>query len=178
MVTVELFLIQLGFALFTIILGIIFSMASVYLAIRVYDRITEGIDEIQELKRGNIAVGLLLAAIIYGISSIVAAGVGNLTTLLSFDSLSGSVSASTVLVSLVLGIVQLVVSILVAVIAIYVALRVLDGITSEINEMVEIKKGNVAVAILMVSVILAVSLVVSSSLTYLSTVLGKINLLF
>ncbi len=153
-------------------------MASVYLAIRVYDRITEGIDEIQELKRGNIAVGLLLAAIIYGISSIVAAGVGNLTTLLSFDSLSGSVSATTVLVSLVLGIVQLVVSILVAVIAIYVALRVLDGITSEINEMIEIKKGNVAVAILMVSVILAVSLVVSSSLTYLSTVLGKINLLF
>ncbi|VVB70627.1 Uncharacterised protein [uncultured archaeon] len=178
MITVELFLIQLGFALFTIILGIIFSMASVYLAIRVYDRITEGIDEIQELKKGNVAVGLLLAAIIYGISSIVASGVGNLTNLLSFDTLSGSVSASSVLVNLVLGIVQLVVSILVAVVAIYVALRVLDGITTEINEMIEIKKGNVAVAILMVAVILAVSLVVSSSLGYLSSVLGKINLLF
>lgn len=176
--TVELFLIELGFALFTIVLGIIFSMASVYLAIRVYDRITEGIDEIQELKKGNIAVGLLLGAIIYGIANIVSAGVGNLTKLLSFDTISGSATASAVLINLILGIAQLVVSILVAVISIYVALRVLDGITSEINEMIEIKKGNIAVAIVMVAVIIAVSLVVSPSLAYLTTVLGKINLLF
>lgn len=45
------------------------------IAIKIFDWMTKDIDEIEELKKGNMAVGLILFGLILGISLVVAAAI-------------------------------------------------------------------------------------------------------
>ena len=57
---------------------------------------------------------------------------------------------------------KLILGITLAIGAIYLALNILDRMTKEIDEFGEIKKGNVAVALEMAGVIIAVSIIIQS----------------
>ncbi|MCX8202288.1 MAG: DUF350 domain-containing protein [Candidatus Micrarchaeota archaeon] len=145
--------------LLQIFIGILFAILSVYLGLRFYDKMTKGIDEIKELKRGNPAVAIILAALILSIGNIVQQGVKQFDNIL----LKG-VSLPLFIVSFILAIVHLGIVILIAILTIYIAIRILDSMTVGIDELGEIKKGNVAVAILVASVVYLVSLVVSGAI--------------
>ncbi len=45
------------------------------IAIKIFDWMTKDIDEVEELKKGNMAVGLILFGLILGISIVVAAAI-------------------------------------------------------------------------------------------------------
>ncbi len=45
------------------------------IAIKIFDWMTKDIDEVEELKKGNMAVGLILFGVILGLSIIVAAAI-------------------------------------------------------------------------------------------------------
>lgn len=45
------------------------------IAIKIFDSLTKGIDEEEELKKGNVAVGLVLMGVIIGISIVIAAAI-------------------------------------------------------------------------------------------------------
>ncbi|MEM4133604.1 MAG: DUF350 domain-containing protein [Candidatus Micrarchaeia archaeon] len=145
--------------LLQIFIGILFAVLSVYLGLRFYDKMTKGIDEIKELKKGNIAVAIILASLILSIGNIVKQGVAQFDNIL----LRG-VSIPLFIISFIMAIIQLGVVVLIAILAIYVAIRVLDSMTVGIDELGEIKNGNIAVAIIVAAVIYLVSLVVSSAI--------------
>jgi len=48
------------------------------MAINVLDKITKGIDEIAELRKGNIAVSILMAGVLIAVSFVVQAGVSGI----------------------------------------------------------------------------------------------------
>ncbi|MEM3408081.1 MAG: DUF350 domain-containing protein [Candidatus Micrarchaeia archaeon] len=145
--------------LLQIFIGILFAILSVYLGLRFYDKMTKGIDEIKELKKGNVAVAIILASLILSIGNIVQQGVAQ------FDNvLLRGVSIPLFIISFIMAIIQLSIVVLIAILAIYVAIRVLDSITVGIDELGEIKKGNIAVAIIVAAVIYLVSLVVSGAI--------------
>ncbi len=146
--------------LLQIFIGILFAILSVYLGLRFYDKMTKGIDEIKELKKGNVAVAIILAALILSIGNIVQQGVAQ------FDNvLLRGVSIPLFIISFIMAMFQLAVVVLIAILSIYVAIRVLDSMTVGIDELAEIKKGNVAVAIIVAAVIYLVSIVVSGAIT-------------
>ncbi|MEM3369300.1 MAG: DUF350 domain-containing protein [Candidatus Micrarchaeia archaeon] len=145
--------------LLQIFIGILFAILSVYLGLRFYDKMTKGIDEIKELKKGNVAVAIILAALILSIGNIVQQGVAQ------FDNvLLRGVSIPLFIISFIMAMFQLAVVVLIAVLSIYVAIRVLDSMTVGIDELAEIKKGNIAVAVIVAAVIYLVSVVVSGAI--------------
>jgi len=142
--------------LIQLIIGILFAILSVYLSLRFFDRMTEGIDEIKELKKGNKAVAIILLSLIISIGMVVKGGIENFSVFFS-----GTQSLPFFILAFIMSIVQLVVVLAVAVIAIFASIRILDSITQGIDELKEIKKGNIAVALLVGAVIFVVSSIVS-----------------
>jgi uncharacterized membrane protein YjfL (UPF0719 family) len=152
-----------GIGVVQLIVGLVLAIASIYIGLSMFGKFTKGIDEEEELKKGNVAVGILQAAIILSIANVVQSGVVGLTGALT---LGFSINA------IIAGVIQLIVGIALAVVAIYMAINVLDKITKGIDEMAEIKKGNVAVAILMAGVLIAVSFVVQAGVSGIARAVG------
>ena len=73
-------LIPLIASIFQLILGIILAIAAIYLALNVLDKLTKGIDEFEELKKGNVAVALEMAGVIIAVAIIIQAGVLGITS--------------------------------------------------------------------------------------------------
>jgi uncharacterized membrane protein YjfL (UPF0719 family) len=144
-----------------LIVAIIFSVVALYIGFITLAKITKDIDEEKELAKGNAAVGIIVAAVFVAIALVVQSGVSGLSVgigkaasvgLLSLD---GLLAIGAALVQLILGIVL-------AIAAIYLALNILDKLTKGVDEFEEIKKGNVAVALEMAGVIIAVAVIIQS----------------
>jgi uncharacterized membrane protein YjfL (UPF0719 family) len=164
-------LIDVGIAFLQLLVGLLLAMGSVYLGIKMFDKLTEGIDEIKELKKGNAAVAILLGAIIFSIANVVEGGVYGFT-----QSIVPGLTAMELSAALVIGLVNLVLGIVLAILSIYIAISILDKITIDIDEFKELKRGNVAIAIMMASVILAVSFVIKGAVAAMASALSPQSL--
>lgn len=164
---IEMIGVGLAIALVKLVLGLALAMGSVYLGLKMFDKMTEGINELDEIKKGNVAVAILLGAIIFSIANVVEGGVAGLT-----QSLVPSLSIMQAVAALLIGIVNIVIGIFLSVFAVYVALNVLDKITVGIDEFKELKRGNVAVAIVMASVLFAVSFVIRGAVVGMASALS------
>ncbi len=164
---VENLVMGLGIALGQLIVGLVLAMGSVYLGLKMFDKLTEGTDEMAELKKGNVAIAILLGAIIFSIANIVEGGVSNLT-----QTVVPGLSMVQVFAALVIGLVNLVIGVILAIFAIYIAISVLDKITVGIDEFRELRRGNVAIAIIMASVLFAVSFVIKGAVVGMASVLS------
>jgi len=144
-----------------LVIAIVFAVVALYVGFAVLGKITKGIDEEKELAKGNVAVGILVASVFVAIALVVQSGVSGLSVGINkalnvgILSLDGMTIVGIALIQLVLGIVL-------AVGAIYLALNILDKLTKGVEEFEELKKGNVAVALEMAGVIIAVAVIIQS----------------
>lgn len=160
-------IISIGLGLIQLIIGLLLAMGSIYVGFRLVDNVVEDINFQEELKKGNIAIAILAAAIVMTLAEVVASGVNGLTL-----GLTGQViNISKVLI---VGIVQLIVGIVFAVLAIYLALKIWTRLTKEINESEELKKQNVAIGIVMGGVLIAVGFVIQASIEGISRAIGAL----
>ena len=160
-------LIGIGIAIAQLTIGLLLAMGSVYLGIRMFDKLTEGIDEMKEIQKGNVAVAILLGAIILSIASVVEGGVYGLT-----QSIIPGLTSMELAAALLIGVVNLVMGVILAVLSIYVAISILDKMTVNIDEFKELKRGNVAVAIMMGAVVFAVSIVIRGAVAAVASALS------
>jgi len=141
--------------LIQLIIAILLAVVALYIGYSTFSKITKGIDEIQELKKGNVAVGIIIAAIFFAIAIVIQSGVAGISIGIT-NALSGDWW------SLVAAIIQLILGIILAIATIYLALNILDRLTKGIDEFEELKKGNVAVALMMAGVIVATAVIIQS----------------
>lgn len=150
--------------LIQLLIAIILAVVALYIGYSVFSRITKGIEEEKELLKGNAAVGILIASVFFAIAIVVQSGIAGIsigiTKVLSGDWFS-----------LLAAVIQLVLGIILAIVAIYLALSVLDRLTKGVNEFEEIKKGNVAVALMMAGVIVATALIIQSGVVGITSAL-------
>ena len=78
---------SLGIAIIVIsilqlVLGIVLAIVAIYLALNILDKLTKGIDEFEELKKGNVAVALEMAGVIITVAIIIQSGVMGITAAL------------------------------------------------------------------------------------------------
>ncbi|MEK6842994.1 MAG: DUF350 domain-containing protein [Candidatus Micrarchaeota archaeon] len=139
-------------------LAIVFAVGAQYLAIKIFDKMTSKIDEMEELKKGNVAVGLVLASVIVSVATIISGGVARAVPS-EFNLGSGDFWSG-----LGFGLLSLVIALIFAVVAQFVALRVFDSMTEGIDEQKELKRGNLAIAILLAAVIYGTAIVVVAGL--------------
>lgn len=143
-----------------LVIAIIFAVVALYIGFSVLGWITKGIDEEKELAKGNAAVGILVASVFIAIALVVQSGVSGLSVGIN-KALSLGLNSDGIL-TIVVAIVQLLLGIVLAIAAIYLALNILDRLTKGIEEFEELRKGNVAVALEMAGVIIAVAVIIQS----------------
>jgi len=141
--------------LIQLIIAIILAVVALYIGYSTFSHITKGMDEQQELAKGNVAVGIIIAAIFFAIALVIQSGVAGISFGIS-QALAGD------WITLVAAVIQLILGIILAVVAIYIALNILDRLTKGIDEYAELKKGNVAVALMMAGVIIATAIIIQS----------------
>jgi uncharacterized membrane protein YjfL (UPF0719 family) len=147
--------------LFQLIIAILFAVVALYIGFLVLGWITKGIDEEKELANGNAAVGILVASVFIAIALVVQSGVSGLSVGIN-KAISIGVLTGDGIFTVVIAIVQLLLGIVLAVGAIYLALNILDRLTKGVEEFEELKKGNVAVALEMAGVIIAVAVIIQT----------------
>lgn len=148
-----------------LIIAVILAVVSLYVGFAVLARMTGKIDEQKELAKGNVAVGILVASIFVSIAIVVQSGVEGISVGLR-SAVDGNIY------SLIASVIQLILGMILAIAGIYLSLNIFDKLTKEIDEFEEIRKGNVAVALEMAGVIIAVALIIQSG------VLGITSALF
>lgn len=147
--------------IFQLIVAIVFAVVALYIGFAVLGKITKGLNEEKELAKGNVAVGIIVAAVFVAIAIVVESGVKGLSAGINKALSVGLLSADGML-AIGLALLQLVLGIALAVGAIYLALNILDKLTKGVEEFEELKKGNVAVALEMAGVIIAVAVIIQS----------------
>jgi len=140
-----------------LLIAIVMGAVATYLSIVLFDRATRGIDEWEELKRGNVAVGIVLGAMVVAVVSV-------LRPALKMPIQGWDVGSLRVLIALGVEAVQLLVGLVLAVLSILFSVWLFDRLTTRLDEWAELKRGNVAVAALLAGVMLAVSLLVGVAL--------------
>ncbi|OPX74948.1 MAG: hypothetical protein A4E39_00374 [Methanoregulaceae archaeon PtaB.Bin152] len=141
--------------LIQLLIAILMAVAALYIGYSTFSKITRGMDEAAELKKGNVAVGIIIASILFAIAIVVQAGIAGISIGI-MNALQGD------WFSLIAAVIQLILGIILAVAVSYFALNVMDKLTKGIDEFEELKKGNVAVALLMAGVIIATAVIIQS----------------
>jgi uncharacterized membrane protein YjfL (UPF0719 family) len=147
--------------LIQLLISIIFAVLALYIGFAVLSKITKGIDEEKELAKGNAAVGIIIASVFVAIALVVQSGVSGISVGIN-KALSVGILSVDGLFAVGVAFIQLILGIVLAVAAIYLALNILDKLTKGVEEFEEIKKGNVAVALEMGGVIIAVAVIIQS----------------
>ena len=75
-------LIAIGVAFLQLILGIVLAIAAIYIALSILDKLTTGVEEFEEIKKGNVAVALEMAGVIIATAVIIQSGVIGITSAL------------------------------------------------------------------------------------------------
>ena len=148
-----------------LIISIITAALAAYLSIWLFDRTTRNIDEWNELRKGNVAVGIVLGALILGVGIILRPGL--VPASLNVD----AGPTNSVVYRLLIQGLQILVGLLLSVVAIGLSLWIFTRLTGSIDEWAEIGRGNAAIAVMLAGVIIATSLIASSAL---DSILGLI----
>jgi len=147
--------------LIQLIISIIFAVLALYIGFAVLIKINKNMDEEKEIARGNVAVGIIVAAVFIAIALVVQSGVSGLSVGIN-KALNVGILSVDGLLAIGVAFIQLILGIVLAVGAIYLALNVLAKLTKGVDEFEEIKKGNIAVALMMGGVIIAVAVIIQS----------------
>ncbi len=150
---------ELVTGLIQLIIAIIFSVIALYAGLLTFNHLTGGFDAPGEIKKGNVAVGLLIASIFIGISLPAYAGIQAILAGLNSIAFEGMFTAGSAL-HVIFIVVGLGLSILLAVGSIYLAMYIIAQVSSSVDVLREIKYGTTAMALVVASMILSVCLIV------------------
>lgn len=146
-------------------LSILLAALAAYLGIWLFERATRDIDEWEEIRRGNPAIGVTLAAIVIGLAIIlrpaVAGGLPSGSGRLAPDLGPSLYVFSVLLLMLVRALLGLVLGIAAILFAVWLFIR----LTQDLDEMAELRDGNMAVAAVLAGVIIATAVLVSPAVT-------------
>ena len=160
---------DLVIAVIQLIFGVALALFSITVAINILNRITKEINEFEELRKKNIAVGVYLAGILVAVGNVIGQAVSGV----SKSVVPGAFNLS----ALIGGLIQLFIGLPLAIVVItwaqnrvyswlVKAASKLPGVKVEkFNIQDELKNGNLAIATLLFGTFLAISLVISQGIS-------------
>jgi uncharacterized membrane protein YjfL (UPF0719 family) len=158
---------QILLGLAQLLVALILSAIAIYLAFYLFQVFTRDLDEWEELRNGNAAVGTVLGAIVISVAIV-------LRPALAVDSSAWDVGREIYFRVLLVEAVQLAVGLVLAVITLALALYLFAALTRGIDEIQELEKGNLAIAGLLAGVVIGVGLMVSQAVEQLMLLVSAI----
>ena len=141
-----------------LVLAVVMSALAAYLGAWVFSRSTPGLDEWAELRKGNPAVGIVMAAVVVGVAIILRPALQVVT--LNLDTSATLEVIWKLFAQALLVAVGLVLSLVVIAFSLWLFTR----LTGDLDEWAEIGKGKVGVAALLTGVIIATALLSGTAL--------------
>ncbi|MBN2545910.1 MAG: DUF350 domain-containing protein [Spirochaetes bacterium] len=140
-----------------------------FFSFKIFSFLTKDIEEIEELKNKNIAVGILIAAFVFGIMLLVKESVyPSKDTLINLIK-SNNLNLVVILISLLRIIVIYIISAFFAFIILWLSIKFFMILTTKIDEIKELTKNNSSVALILASLIVSIVVLLTSPLaTFLS----------
>jgi uncharacterized membrane protein YjfL (UPF0719 family) len=138
-------------------IAIVLSGIAAYLAFYLFQWFTRNLDEWEELRQGNPAIGIVLGAIVLSVAIV-------LRPALTVNTGLWDIGRALYVRVLVIEALQLAVGLILAVITLALALFLFAALTRGIDEVEELKKGNLAIAGLLAGVVISVALMVSQAI--------------
>lgn len=134
--------------------AILLSAIAAYMTFYLFLWFTRDLDELQALSQGNAAVGIVLGAILVSVAIV-------LRPALVVNTAGWDVGTTVFFRALLAEALQLAVGLVLATVTIALALTIFAALTRSIDEVKELKNGNLAIACVLAGVVLAVALMVS-----------------
>ena len=141
-------------------MGILF----VYSASKVFQKLTHGINETEELKNNNIAVAILNGAIVLAIIIVVRNSIETAITIFSNTLRNPEAVLMTFVKTAFLMLGHIVLAGIIAFTAVYFALLIFMRLTKDLDEFKEIKGNNIAVSIFLSVIIISIALLLEPGL--------------
>lgn len=135
--------------------ALVLSAGAIYTGISLLDSLTPGIDEWKQIKKGNIAVGIFYAAVILSLIFLVAPRIADFLGFIALD---------LQFYSLIIAFVNYLFGLVLATGIIYLAIHIIDKLTEDLDEMEQLEKGNIALALIMSVALLSIVFVASPHL--------------
>lgn len=158
-------------SVFEFILAVLMSGFIISLTYRVFIKANPDFDMEAEIKKGNAAVGTLVAAILFAASMILQKGMGSVVSMFQMHiSAPGESTMGLGKLSLLCA-AHLGLSMFLAVITISVTLRLFGRLVRSLHAGQELEKGNLAVGIVLGSVVLVAALYVGEGVSAISKAL-------
>ncbi len=156
---------------FEFFLAVVMSGFIISLTYRVFIKANPDFDMEEEIKKGNVAVGTLVGAILFAASMILQKGMGSVVSMFRMH-ISAPGEATMGLGKLaLLCTAHLGLSMLLAVVTISVTLRLFGKLVRSLHAGTELQKGNLAVGIVLSSVVLVAALYVGEGVSAISKAL-------
>ena len=150
-----------------VVIAIILSAIVAFLSYYLFQWFTRDLDEWEELRQGNPAVGIVLGALLIAVALMVRPA-------LTVDTAHWDVGYQLYVRILLAEALQLAVGLILALLALGLAVLIFAGLTRGIDEIEELKKGNVAVGGLLAGVVLSVGLMVSQAVGQIMTTVSSL----
>jgi uncharacterized membrane protein YjfL (UPF0719 family) len=157
-------------SLFDFILMVVMSAFVIALTYRIFVKANPDFHMGTEIKKGNVAVGILMAAILVSASYILMAGTESSIAMFRMHMMAPSEGESMAGIFLLI-LAHLVISMMLAVVSISVTLRMFGRLEKELRAGKELQAGNVAVGILLGAVVVISSMYVREGVSALSKAL-------
>ena len=164
------FTIRIIVSLFHFMLMVLMSAFVIALTYRIFVKANPDFHMGQEIKKGNVAVGILMAAILLSASYILMAGTESSIAMFRMHMLAPDENESLLKIAWLI-VAHLSISMMLAVVSISVTLRMFGRLEKELRAGKELQNGNLAVGVLLASVVVISSMYVREGVSALSKAL-------
>lgn len=147
-----------------LVLSLAVGIVFIYVGFKFFHNRIKAINEIEELKKNNIAVAILNASIILALVIMVKNAIEPAITVFSMTLRNPNATFISFLQMAGIMLVQIIVAGLIAYISIYLAINLYTYLTKDIDEIGEIKNNNIAVSIVLGIVIISISLLLQQGI--------------
>lgn len=147
-------IIEFVFAVARLLAAIVLSAGALYTGMDLLDRLTSGIEEWKEIKKGNVAAGIIFVAVMVSMVLLMEERITDFVGLIQ-----GGFPVGLTIKMLALAFINYVLGLLVSIAAIFLSIHTIDRITSDVDEFAELKKGNVAVALIFAAAVVLIAFI-------------------
>lgn len=150
--------------LLQLVLSLLIGIIFIYAGFRFFHKKIKSINEIEELKKNNIAVAILNASIIIALVIMVKNAIEPAITVFSLTLRNPEATYITFLQTAAIMLLQIILAGIISYLSIYLAINLYTYLTKDIDELSEIKNNNIAVSIVFGVVIIAISLLMQQGI--------------
>lgn len=161
--TISSVIVAVSISFVQLLAALIVAVIGSYGGYRLFSRLTKGIDEAEELKKGNVAVGVLLLSVMVALGIVLQAGLSGISSGVDYALIVGLTTPMGI-TAIAVSLLQFIVGAVLSVLSVLFSFHVFNRLTPEVDEFSEIARGNIAIALLMSGIAILTALVVQAGI--------------